>query len=880
MNITEALIQQSKSLENNEHLKGRQIQDIAMMIKTKDNHIHTVEPSDEELKCLIHPQVARSKEAPSEVIFKNRQAIGDILCFTSAVRDFKTAYPETRVGVISTAMHIWDHNPHIDHNLKEGNIVEIGPGKATNQSNRSDLHICNAFRLSMEDKLGISISQGPIKPDIWMSKEEMKRKPIIDGDPYWILIPNGAPGWPAKQYHRWQEVVDGLVSKGIRVVQLGVKGQYPLIRGAEDFIGKTQNPVTGIRDLFNIFLHSQGSVGLVSMHMHLSAAFNNPCVVVAGAREPHWFVHYFNHQFISTNGTLPCANMSACWACKLEGCKTLIEPGNIMEGHISDRVPRCVAIISPDEVIRAVLRYYDGGLLRYGERKKSSFANVASQQAVYIPPTVDTSDAELVKSYGMTFGGGAITDRDWLFMKDLIKKQNIKTILEFGTGLSTLLFQTQADKVISYETNKGWIHKIKSFCSDKVEHRIWDGKTINESIPNVDLVFVDGPAGSMNREWSTKYAAESNAKWIIVHDANRPGERKWQEKHLSKDYDLYRKGGHRCHLHKLKSKITIDESKPTARIVSTMRGFGGSERSTIELMKGFLAEGFNVEYCPTGNICGPYLNSIPENAIRINWESITNPCDVFVFYCSDTIWGLDEPQYNIFNDLKAKRSAIVVNYKVGKVGQVEWTKHFDKYLFLNRELENEIIKRIPSANTKVLAPPTDLDSFFKVNIDYDAPLTLIRHSSQRDAKWRTDSNEMIKEIIRIRPDVEFRFMPAYSKCIDDKKIAKFKVNEMAIDDFLSLGNCFWYALPDGYTEGGPRVVMEAMACGLPCIVDNHSGMKDRVTKETGWLCNNIFEQYQIIKSLTPETLKMYGQRARQRAKENFTKDAWIKEILS
>jgi ADP-heptose:LPS heptosyltransferase len=70
--------------------------------------------------------------------------------------------------------------------------------------------------------------------------------------------------------------------------------------------------------LFNIFLHAQGSMGLVSMHMHLSAAFNNPCVVLAAGREPASFTQYYGHQYVHNNGALPCVETKACWACKLK----------------------------------------------------------------------------------------------------------------------------------------------------------------------------------------------------------------------------------------------------------------------------------------------------------------------------------------------------------------------------------------------------------------------------------------------------------------------------------------------------------------------------------------------------------------------------------
>jgi hypothetical protein len=194
-------------------------QDLLISAKFADGHIHHIFPDEKVAKELVEDaathcgveftsgSASESNDPPKEVVFHNRQAFGDILTFTSGVRDFKNAFPNTRVGVISTAMHIWDNNPYIDHQFKDADkIVKIGPGFLTNKSNYWNNHMCNAFRMDIQNKLKIKYNQGPILPDIWLTEEEYKRPPLIDG-PYWIFIYGGEPGWPTKQYHKWQEVI-------------------------------------------------------------------------------------------------------------------------------------------------------------------------------------------------------------------------------------------------------------------------------------------------------------------------------------------------------------------------------------------------------------------------------------------------------------------------------------------------------------------------------------------------------------------------------------------------------------------------------------------------------------------------------------------------
>jgi ADP-heptose:LPS heptosyltransferase len=895
MNIKKTLRIEIENLLKEKEVGSKQVEDLIMSIKLQDGHIHNVLPDDPKVRDeliedlmsytnLSIPTTGHEKDPPEKVIFKNRQAFGDILTMTCMVRDFKTQFPNTQVGVSTTAMHIWDHNPHIDHQFRDNQyIFECGPGFLTNKSNLWNLHMANAFRVDIQNKMSIRFPQGPVRPDIWMTEEEYNAKPLIEG-PYWVFIYGGEPGWPSKQYHRWQEVID-ILKDDIQIVQLGVKGHpYPHLDNVIDYIGKTEDRHSGIRELFNIFLHAQGSIGLVSMHMHLSAAFGNPCVVVAGAREPAWFTNYFGHQYVQTNGTMFCAERTACWACKLEGCKNKVE-------YKGEKIPKCTSIIEPEEVSEAVRKYYKGGRLKYGKKIPNKFFNnIVKEAKIFVAPKPEKIDEALLKEHGFQWGSGSVTDRDWMYMKDIIKENNVKTVLEFGAGLSTLLMGSMVKHIDTFETMPGWIKKIQPKANPNFHSFFtWDGKTAKIPSKHYDMAFVDGPAGGENREWSIKYASKL-ADVVIVHDAGRVPERKWQAKYLDPEFQLISKGGHRCHYWKRKTLIEpqvmiedLKDGKPTIKICSTMRGYGGSERSTIFLMRGFLEKGYNVEIVPTGEISGEYRKNIPDGVlVAKSFDRVTGPCDLMVFYCSDTIWNFNKPMYtNVMPHIQAKRKVMVVNFKIGGAGQVEWTKGWDKYLFLNSTHEGELIRRMPGIQTVVMAPPAELDLFFKNTPNYNFPLKLIRHSSQGDNKHHPDTNSMIRDILRIDSSIEFHFMPPKSDCITHPQVYKYPKNQPPVWDFLRKGNCFFYRLPDNYSEGGPRVLSECAAAGLPAIVDNHSGMKDRVTEETGWVCNNWNDYLEVIKYIlnNPNCIMEKGIAAREHARKTFVAERWIEEII-
>jgi hypothetical protein len=112
--------------------------------------------------------------------------------------------------------------------------------------------------------------------------------------------------------------------------------------------------------------------------MHLAAAveskpgkpLNRACVVIAGGREPMQWEAYPHHQFLSTNGALYCCDNGGCW-------KSRCQPMN--DGDSKDRdlcvepvvlttelqIPKCMQMITADDVIRRIELYYEGGALRY-----------------------------------------------------------------------------------------------------------------------------------------------------------------------------------------------------------------------------------------------------------------------------------------------------------------------------------------------------------------------------------------------------------------------------------------------------------------------------------------------------------------------------------
>ena len=334
----------------------------------------------------------------------------------------------------------------------------------------------------------------------------------------------------------------------------------------------------------------------------------------------------------------------------------------------------------------------------------------------------------------------------------------------------------------------------------------------------------------------------------------------------------------------------IAKQKPLLRIVSNTKCLGGAERSVIEIAKMFLDKGWRVELAPGAVLTPDIQNVLPTELMVTN--HLTRPCDVLLLYASDMVFNFDQDRFGVFNRLEANRKVMALTYKIGKAGTVDWSTGWDKYLFLSTALESGFLEKIDKANNKssyyapdtaVLAPPVDLEPFLQVEPNYDGELRIVRHSSQGDVKFPADLPEIMdqcKPALSGAEGARFCFMPGPSWLDMKVNISKipYQTDPKSVAAFLAKGNVFWDVLPPGYTDQGPRVIVEAMAAGLPVICENRDGPADRVTTETGWKLDSHAEAVELINSLTPEIIAKKGKAARERAKSEFVREKWFDEI--
>ena len=99
---------------------------------------------------------------------------------------------------------------------------------------------------------------------------------------------------------------------------------------------------------------------------------------------------------------------------------------------------------------------------------------------------------------------------------NLINKYNISSIVEIGCGISsTQLFLDCVNELFTYESNQEWADLISKTYNHNIKKYTPGELNISET---PDLIFIDGPSGSENREDSF-ISSVGKSKYVLVHDS-------------------------------------------------------------------------------------------------------------------------------------------------------------------------------------------------------------------------------------------------------------------------------------------------------------------------------------------------------------------------
>ena len=313
------------------------------------------------------------------IILRTDLPPGDVLMLTAAVRDLHRSNPGAFATDVRTGHpDIWTGSPWITP-LQEGEDgVELVEACYTSvsESSHSPRHIVEAFGEYLSRRLGVSIRTTEFRGDVHLTDEDIEfpsavRQAVGSAVPYWLIVAGGKSDFTVKWWStdRWQAVVDALRGR-VLFVRVGASSDHhPALRGVVDLRGRTT-----IRDLIRLTHHADGVLCPITFAMHLAATVERPlgrrgvrpCVVVAGGREPaHWF-SYPGHQVLHRVGALDCCRETGCWVARTRrlGDGSRFDDRKFLCRDVDGDLPRCMSMIEPQDVVRAVEVYLSGGASR------------------------------------------------------------------------------------------------------------------------------------------------------------------------------------------------------------------------------------------------------------------------------------------------------------------------------------------------------------------------------------------------------------------------------------------------------------------------------------------------------------------------------------
>lgn len=294
---------------------------------------------------------------PTPLLLKTDQAPGDTVAMTAAVYSLHRAHPGKYITFVeSPHPEVWEWNPDVAHDPSE-----MWPGQsphelrmhypAIHQSNDRAIHFMQGWCEHLGASLGIQVPLLTNRPRLYFSttQEECGN--------YWVVCSGGKRDFTCKQWHGYQEVVDRVRGR-VGFIQVGDKrGDHPPLSGTAYVAGETP-----LRELFDLVRRSRGVLCGVSLLMHVAAALEKPCIVVAGGREPVAWNAYPRQHYLHTVGELPCTTSQgvgggACWRSRV----VPLGDGTVLDQHTClypvEGIPECMRRISLNSVVELILRY-------------------------------------------------------------------------------------------------------------------------------------------------------------------------------------------------------------------------------------------------------------------------------------------------------------------------------------------------------------------------------------------------------------------------------------------------------------------------------------------------------------------------------------------
>lgn len=146
----------------------------------------------------------------------------------------------------------------------------------------------------------------------------------------------------------------------------------------------------------------------------------------------------------------------------------------------------------------------------------------------------------------------SLTKIEFEILQKIINNNNIKSVLEFGPGTSTVFFKNMKCNIDSYEYVQKYMDYYKKIYN--IDSTIfYDVPGLNIITDKMyDLSLVDSPKGTKHlSRYNTLHYAISSSKIVIIHDCHRSGEKESIQKIMNDNPDI------KCHIYNTEKGLCL-----------------------------------------------------------------------------------------------------------------------------------------------------------------------------------------------------------------------------------------------------------------------------------------------------------------------------------
>ena len=288
------------------------------------------------------------------LLLKTNQAPGDALVMTAAIYSLHKAYPgKYTTAVQSPYPEVFEHNPSVVPQTAGVQSFEMHY-PAVKDCNSRGIHFMQGWCEFLGEVLDVSIPLLTNRPRLYFNT------PSPPTEDYWVVCSGGKTDFTTKLWGRenYQAVIHLLPE--IPFVQVGgAADDHPRLEGVTDKVGHTT-----LRGLFELVRRCKGVLCGISLLMHVAAALEKPCIVIAGGREPVQWNSYPKQHYVHTVGALGCTPIrggvgQACWRHRTVPLGDHIYLDQNTCQRPIDGTPKCMRLISPEHVANLVMLYND-----------------------------------------------------------------------------------------------------------------------------------------------------------------------------------------------------------------------------------------------------------------------------------------------------------------------------------------------------------------------------------------------------------------------------------------------------------------------------------------------------------------------------------------